>query len=251
MGPKSPSVRLVSWGGGSASLFRVQSAAELSYGVIWSSDTQTILPTQHKLTEAFKAVRCNRLRRGKGRDRNPVPPVQEGKFFHFIFHFHYLPGESINARRIREITCTLAFPALALIHPWIHLPLFLSLLFYLFSSTATLPLSCCSPFQPSLCPSSAPSSSLHLSISYYHPCPVIIFTRMRYYFLYLYISLVLFFLDFYFFFLPSTSLVLGTTVTIPLVLPVHFLLDQHDWTGLFFVGSPVKEVSTLLILRIY
>lgn len=42
---------------------------------------------------------------------------KERKFFHFIFHFHYLPGESINARRIREITWTLAFPGLVLIHP--------------------------------------------------------------------------------------------------------------------------------------
>lgn len=30
-------------------------------------------------------------------------PVREG-VFHFIFHFHYQSGESINARRIREIT---------------------------------------------------------------------------------------------------------------------------------------------------
>lgn len=101
---------------------------------MWSSGAQTTLLTRHKLAEAFKAERCHRLRKEKKKEeRNPLPPVQEGKFSHFIFHFHYLPAESINARRIREITWTLAFPALVLIHPWVHPPLFLSLLSSIFS----------------------------------------------------------------------------------------------------------------------
>lgn len=42
-------------------------------------------------------------------------PSPRGEVFHFIFHFHYLSGASINARRIREITWALAFPGLVLI----------------------------------------------------------------------------------------------------------------------------------------
>lgn len=43
--------------------------------------------------------------------------MQELKFFHFIFHFHYLPSESINASRVRKITWASAFPGLVLILP--------------------------------------------------------------------------------------------------------------------------------------
>lgn len=60
-------------------------------------------------------------------------PSLRGEVFHFIFHFHYLSGESINARRIRKITWALAFPGLVLIVLSAHLSLsfFSSLPFFL------------------------------------------------------------------------------------------------------------------------
>lgn len=118
------------------SFFLIWRTAELSYSVIWSSDTETILLTQRKLAEAFKAEWCNRLKKEKKQGGGSRAFCAGGEVFPFYFPFHYLPGESINARRIREITWPLAFPALVLLHPWVHLPLFLALALYLFSSTA-------------------------------------------------------------------------------------------------------------------
>ncbi len=70
-------------------------------------------------------------------------PSPRGEVFHFIFRFHYLSGESINARRIREITWALAFPGLVLILLSAHLSLSLSHSVF-FSSLAPLPSLPCS-----------------------------------------------------------------------------------------------------------
>ena len=177
--------------------------------------------------------------------RNPVPSPR-GEVFHFIFHFHYLSGESINARRIREITWALAFPGLVLILLSAHLSLPLCLFFIRCSPTffALLPLfthhlSHFSVLFSLLCLSLSISGCHRHSVAFFTslPCDIPLFLFLRPLSQFLAMPLLLFS-----FFLSCVAL------NIPLALPTGLTLDQHDWTWpprvlLSGWSSAKKEVS--------
>lgn len=175
-------------------------------------------------------------------------PSPRGEVFHFIFHFHYLSGESINARRIREITWALASPGLVLILLSAHLSLSLSLslrpFFILLSLTLLslfthhlFPLRC--PFLclyqslhviAALSPSS-PRSPVTYPCFYFSPPLSSFFSRATASPLFLFFSYECF------------------TLTMLLALPKRLTLDQHDWVrgphGSCWLASSSVERSVL------